>query len=63
MWSYITVGVSHYPVAMGTGEKISYLWSKPGGYLVTLEVVDNDDFIDKTEEEVHVEKVFLPPTS
>ena len=62
-WGFVTDGVSHFPVTMGSGKRITYSWDKPGDYLVTLKVVDDDGLTGSMQRTVHVDKVSSPPTA
>lgn len=53
-WSYITEGEFHFPIHMGYGMILVYLWDKPGVYNVTLAVTDNEDNMDTTSSLVSV---------
>jgi hypothetical protein len=45
-WSFTTVGIPHFPIAMGDGEILYYYWGNANAYVVTLTVTDNDLAID-----------------
>jgi len=62
-WGFVTDGVSHFPVTMGSGKRITYSWDKPGDYLVTLKVVDDDGLMSVSQKKVHVEKPLTPPSA
>jgi len=52
-WHY-TIG-GGLPVVMGHGKTLSYSWSEPGNYQVTLEVTDDDDNADLETKDVSVQ--------
>ncbi|MCD6468880.1 MAG: PKD domain-containing protein [Thermoplasmata archaeon] len=62
-WSFVADEVSHFPVTMGSGKRITYSWDEPGDYLVTLKVVDDDGLMGVSQKKVHVERPLTPPSA
>lgn len=47
-WSYLTVDSPHFPVHMGNGKIVTYVWNEPGTYEVTLKITDDENLTDES---------------
>ena len=59
-WSYKTVGIPHFPIAMGNVETLEYSWENSGDYEVSLRVTDNKGLEDIETKIVHIDEIPIP---